>query len=87
MKLKSYQLDNVVQPSRQNQDWSNKFNFTPSTQQEFEPNTWVQLLELPSSYSVEEALLLCQLSADEWVAWIPDHGEAVLTKSQFCAMS
>jgi hypothetical protein len=86
MKLKSYQLNNVAQPSRQNQDWSNKFNFTTSQKQKFQPDTWVQLLELPSKYSFEEALLLCQLSPDEWVAWIPDHGEAVLKESQFCAV-
>lgn len=85
MKLKSQRLDSAVQPL-QNQNWSNKFNFTPS-QQEFQPNTWVQLLELPSTYSYEEALLLCQLSADEWIGWIPSHGEAVLKNSQFCAIS
>lgn len=85
MKLKSYQLNNVAQPSRQNQDWSNKF-ITTSHKQKFQPDTWVQLLELPSKYSFEEALLLCQMSPDEWVAWIPDHGEAVLKESQFCAV-
>lgn len=101
MKLKSQRLDSAVQPS-QNQNWSNKFNslgkywgmqsHTPifplhPSQQEFQPNTWVQLLELPSAYSYEEALLLCQLSADEWIGWIPSYGEAVLKNSQFCAIS
>lgn len=84
MKLKSQRLNSVVQPP-QNQNWSNKFITPP--QQEFQPNTWVQLLELPSTYSYEEALLLCQLSADEWIGWIPSHGEAVLKNSQFCAIS
>lgn len=84
MKLKSQRLDRVVQPS-QNHSFLNKF-ITPS-QQEFQPNTWVQLLELPSTYSYEEALLLCQLSADEWIAWIPSHGEAVLKNSQFHSIS
>lgn len=49
------------------------------------PNSWVTLLEYPSEFSYGEALLLCPLSDDEWVAWIPDHGEAVLHISQFCS--
>jgi hypothetical protein len=40
--------------------------------------TWVKLWQLPSPFSFEEALLLCPLSHDQWLAWIPDHGEAVL---------
>lgn len=55
-------------------------------QQEFQDDTWVKLLELPSTFSYDEALLLCQSSEDEWVAWIPGHGEAVLHVSQFCAL-
>ena len=47
-------------------------------------NSWVTLLEYPNEYSHHEALLLCELSDDEWVAWVPDHGEAVLHISQFC---
>ncbi|MUG95806.1 hypothetical protein F7734_26995 [Scytonema sp. UIC 10036] len=47
-------------------------------------NNWVKLVELPSLYSCDEALLLCQISEDEWSAWIPDHGEAVLNSKQFC---
>jgi hypothetical protein len=50
---------------------------------DYQDSTWVQLLELPNPYSHDEALLLCQQSEDEWVAWIPDHGEAVLHTSQF----
>ncbi len=46
--------------------------------------TWVKLLELPSEYSYNEALLLCPISKEEWVAWIPDYGEAVLHIKQFC---
>ena len=45
---------------------------------------WVQLLELPNPFSFNEALLLCQRSEDQWVAWIPNHGEAVLNTHQFC---
>jgi hypothetical protein len=86
MKLQSYQSDIVVQQLKQNLDWTNNFDFT-SSQQELQPDTWVHLLELPSTYSFDEALLLCQMSADEWLAWIPDHGEAVLHTSQFCSLS
>ncbi|MFB2938235.1 hypothetical protein ACE1B6_23555 [Aerosakkonemataceae cyanobacterium BLCC-F154] len=63
-------------------DWwtENEANQFP---QELEPSTWVKLSEVPSSFSFEEALLLCQCSPDSWLAWIPDHGEAVLHRSQF----
>lgn len=52
----------------------------------YEASTWVQLLDLPNPYSSDEALLLCEQSADEWVAWVPDHGEVVLHTSQFCSV-
>lgn len=52
--------------------------------QELQPSTWVKLSEVPSSFCYEEALLLCQCSSDSWIAWIPDYGEAVLHRSQFC---
>ncbi|MBD1902608.1 hypothetical protein NDI44_10925 [Trichocoleus sp. DQ-A3] len=62
--------------------WAPQTNRTQS-QMDYQDSTWVQLLELPNPYSHDEALLLCQQSEDEWVAWIPDHGEAVLHTSQF----
>ena len=46
-------------------------------------DSWVKLLELPSEYSYHEAKLLCKASENTWVAWVPDHGEAVLERSQF----
>jgi hypothetical protein len=49
-----------------------------------EPNTWVKLLTCLNPFCYDEALLLCQESESEWVAWIPDHGEAVLHVNQFC---
>ena len=49
-----------------------------------QPGTWVQLLALFNPYCYDEALLLCQISNWEWVAWIPDHGEAVINIEQFC---
>lgn len=55
-------------------------------QEEFQPNTWVKLLDVPSVYSFDEALLLCRLEDGRWVVWIPDHGEAVLLSSEFSAV-
>lgn len=86
MKLDSHKSD-IAQTQKQNLDWLAKPYFNLSSSQEFQADTWVQLLELPSSFSFDEALLLCQLSEDEWIAWIPDHGEAVLHARQFCALS
>ncbi len=48
-----------------------------------ESNTWVQLL-MQERFDDEEALLLCQESEDQWVAWIPSHGETRLDIGQFC---
>lgn len=50
----------------------------------YSASTWVHLLELPNPFSYDEAMLLCKHSDEEWLAWIPDHGEAVLHTSQFC---
>jgi len=47
-------------------------------------NMWVELLEQLNPLSHTEALLLCQKSETEWVAWVPDHGEAMLRVDQFC---
>lgn len=44
---------------------------------------WVQLAVLPNPYSHNQALLLYRHADDEWMAWIPDHGEAVLHRSEF----
>ena len=82
MKFNSYQPDVATQLRRENLDWSIK-PYLNWSHQEFQTDTWVHLLELPSAFSYDEALLLCQLSEDEWVAWIPNHGEAVLHTRQF----
>lgn len=63
--------------------WSTGLEIT-SSKQSCLADTWVQLLELPSPFSHDEALLLCQHSEDKWVAWIPNHGEAILHANQFC---
>jgi hypothetical protein len=51
-----------------------------------EVNMWVHLLEPLTVFCYGEALLLCQNSDREWVAWISDHGEANITILDFCIM-
>ena len=81
MKLDSRKLGFSVAGQRQNLDGSSKSY--PNSQQKLQASTWVKLLELPSTFSFDEALLLCQVTEDEWLAWIPDHGEALLNTRQF----
>ncbi len=54
-------------------------------QNRFSPmaQTWVTLRDLPSEYSFDQALLLCEADRDTWVAWVPDHGEVRLDRAQF----
>ncbi len=47
---------------------------------------WVSLLDPPSEYAHDEALLLCQLSEDDWLTWIPSFGEIALCLRQFCPL-
>jgi hypothetical protein len=63
-------------------NWSSKPDRS-TAEQEFEASTWVQLRSLPSPYSHDEALLLCQQSESEWMVWIPNYGEMILHRSQF----
>ncbi|GAX40110.1 hypothetical protein NIES4075_10720 [Tolypothrix sp. NIES-4075] len=81
MKLDSRKLGFSVAGQRQNLDGSSKSY--PNSQQKLQASTWVKLLELPSTFSFDEALLLCQVTEDEWLAWIPDHGEELLNTRQF----
>jgi hypothetical protein len=46
-------------------------------------DAWVKLINPPSQFSDDEALLLCQESPDTWVAWVPDYGEVVLRRNDF----
>jgi hypothetical protein len=50
-------------------------------------DTWVKLLQPPSGYGFDEAKLLCQASPNTWLAWVPDHGEVILNRSQFYSIS
>lgn len=59
-----------------------KRDFQSAQSQSSQP-IWVQLAVLPNPYSHDQALLLCRHADDEWIAWIPDHGETVLHRSEF----
>lgn len=58
------------------------FSFLAQLQQEYQPGSWVRLRNPASAFSHDEALLLCQESEDEWVAWIPNYGETVLKQGE-----
>jgi hypothetical protein len=47
---------------------------------------WVSLFAPPSEYAYDEALLLCEVDEERWIAWIPNHGEAQLCLRQFCPL-
>lgn len=55
---------------------------TNAAEVEVEPCTWVELLYSPSPFSDNEALLLCQCG-DQWLAWVPDYGEILLSRDEF----
>lgn len=82
MKLDSDRPDFAISVRKQNLDWLSKC-YAKESVQEFSTSTWVHLLELPSPFSSDEALLLCRISADKWLAWVPEHGEVILHSGQF----
>lgn len=51
-----------------------------------QPSTWVKLLDLPGPFSFDEALLLCEYPEGQWLAWVPDFGEILLSPGQFCPL-
>lgn len=65
--------------------WEKLRTQTPNSL-EFEPSTWVKLLNPPTAYSFDEAWLLCQVDADHWLAWIPDYGEILLHMAEFLSI-
>jgi hypothetical protein len=50
-----------------------------------QPGDWVHLYVSPSPYAHDMALLLCQIDADRWVTWVPDHGQAEVDRREFCS--
>lgn len=64
--------------------------FEPATTRKSAPlaaGQWVQVLDLPNPFSSNQALLLCPCGPDQWVTWVPDHGEAVLSRRQFTGLT
>lgn len=57
----------------------------PADNASFRPESdlWVTLRNAPSDDSHDEALLLCETSLGEWIAWVPGFGEIALNRSQF----
>ncbi len=53
---------------------------------ELEPSTWVKLKQRPDPFSSDEALLLCRCSATQWLAWVPDYGEMLVSPSDLQLM-
>ncbi len=49
------------------------------------PSMWVKLFNPPTAFSFDEAWLLCECSEEQWLAWIPDYGEILLSTNEFCA--
>lgn len=51
----------------------------------FEPqaDTWVKLRDRPNDYSDDEALLLCEIEAGEWLGWVPGFGQMTLPPGAF----
>lgn len=53
----------------------------------FTPSMWVQLLKPPTAYSFDQAWLLCQCAEDQWLAWVPEYGELLITTDEFCSLT
>jgi hypothetical protein len=67
--------------SHLSQNWCEEFDIQSESLPQ--PNTWVKLYKPLDLFCYDEALLLCQQSEFEWIAWIPDYGEVVLNVNQF----
>jgi hypothetical protein len=74
-----------VDPAQPDQNWVIKpyLEEKRSPSASLQASMWVRLLEAPSPFSDDQALLLCQETEDYWLAWIPDFGETLVHVSQF----
>lgn len=63
--------------------FADKINWNSRCHITYNRDSWVKLYQSPSTYAEAEALLLCEQSSGVWVSWIPNHGEALLNKSEF----
>ena len=62
--------------------WESPHSRNPASDQ-VAPSTWVKLINPPTAFSFDEAWLLCQVSEQEWLGWVPDHGEILLNLDEF----
>jgi hypothetical protein len=67
--------------------WEKLRAYSTAPSPEYQPSTWVKLFNPPTAYSFDEAWLLCQLSEEQWLAWIPDYGEILLNINEFCSVN
>jgi hypothetical protein len=47
---------------------------------------WVELRHPPTPYAEAMALLVCEVEADAWVAWVTGFGELLVNRSAFHRM-
>jgi hypothetical protein len=64
--------------------WESLCDRTTPPAPQFAPSTWVKVLHPPTAYSFDQAWLLCEYSENQWLAWIPDYGEILLSTDEFC---
>lgn len=62
---------------------SSSLSAYPVCQITYNRDAWVKLNGVLSDYSFDEALLLCQQDSNQWLAWVPDHGEVIVNRSDF----
>ena len=86
MKLDTYQPGVKLPLCLHPQKWPSEPEQTLS-ELKCQSSRWVKLQEQPSPYSHDEALLLCQHSDTEWIAWVPDYGEIAIHRCQFHEIS
>jgi hypothetical protein len=73
-------MDTVFLPRTSLRRKSPQISYSPRV----EANSWVKLLQRHTSFSSDKALLLYPISSQEWMAWVPEHGEISLNVRQFC---
>jgi hypothetical protein len=59
-------------------DESLNFFSAASFQKRLKPGLWLKLEALPSPLADNQALILCQVSPNKLVTWVPNYGEYCL---------
>jgi hypothetical protein len=79
----SHQSQTSTDPSMPDLEWAIASGWNPVCKITYTRDTWVKLLGGITPFAHDEAMLLCAESGDRWVMWVPEHGEAILDRSQF----